>query len=48
MDEKRKHIFIQSNIFFSVTQDTPYDHRLEKGEDAIPSASSANVDLNNL
>jgi protein TIF31 len=48
MDDIKKHIYIYNKIFFSIAQDTVFHHNLSKGEDAIPSSSSANSDLNNL
>jgi hypothetical protein len=48
MDEKKKHIYITNKIFYSTTFENPLDHSLPKEEDAIPSDSSSNTDLNNL
>ena len=47
-DDKKKHIYIYNKIFFSIANETPYDHSQEKGEDATPSSSSINTDLHNI
>ena len=39
IDDKKKHIYIYNKIFFSIANETPYDHSQEKGEDATPSSS---------
>lgn len=44
-DEKRKHIYVYNRIFFSITQETPYNHSLNKGEQIVPTGSSSNTDL---
>ena len=44
-DEKKKHIYVYNRIFFSITQDTPLNHSLDKGEELIPTGSSSNTDL---
>ena len=30
-DEKKKHIYVYNRIFFSITQDSPYNQPPEKG-----------------
>lgn len=47
-DEKKRHIYIYNKIFFSIANETPYDHSQEKGDDATPSSSSINTDLINI
>jgi hypothetical protein len=47
-DEKKKHIYIYNKIFFSIANETVYDHSQEKGEDATPSSSSINTDIINI
>lgn len=44
-DQKKKHIYVHNRIFFSITQDTPTNHTLDKGEELIPTGSSSNTDL---
>ena len=48
MDDTKKHIYIYNNIFFSIANETPFDHSQEKGEEATPSSSAINVDIINL
>lgn len=48
LDEKRKQIYIYKRIFFSMANETIFNHSQEKGEDATPSSSSINTDLINL
>ena len=47
-DDKKKQIYIYNKIFFSLANETVYDHSQEKGEDATPSSSSINTDLINI
>lgn len=47
-DDKKKHIYIYNKIFFSIANETVFDHSQEKGEDATPSSSSINTDLINI
>jgi protein TIF31 len=44
-DEKNKQIYVFNRIFFSITQDTPLTHSLDKGEELIPTGTSSNTDL---
>jgi protein TIF31 len=47
-DEKKRHIYVYDRIFFSLTQDTLLNHVFEKGDDMVPTGTSANTDLLNL
>lgn len=48
MDEEKRHIYIINNIFMSATTETPFDHKLSKEEEVLPSSSSVSTDILNL
>lgn len=48
LEEKKKQIYIHNKIFFSIANETPFNHSQEKGEEAAPSSSAINTDLINL
>jgi hypothetical protein len=48
MDEEKRHIYIFNKIFMSATTETPYDHKVSKEEEVLPSSTSVSADILNL
>ena len=48
MDEKSQQVFVYNHIFFSFAVETPENFTQEIGQEASPSISTTNCDLNNL
>jgi hypothetical protein len=48
MDEEKRHIYIFNKIFMSATTETPYDHKVSKEEELLPSSTSVSADILNL